>query len=655
MKKPPTVGRRARALRRLALIPLCAVLLPAAAQTVLPEVVVSATRFAEPGASLPAGVSTLTAEQIRSAGATTVNEAVMKLLGVPGRLDISGGNNYSLDLRGFGTTSDSNQVVIVDGLRLNEGDSVPAHLASIPIDQVERIEVMRGTGAVLYGEGATGGVIVITTKAGLGIERRNAATLYGAVGSRGLRDARATATLATGGFSLDIGASDRRSNGHRDNFASSADSLGATAQWSNDWLRLGLRAGRDASSSGLPGPLTAAQYDADPTQAGSLIDYGAVQRSHNGLFVDAMLGDWQLVFDTHQRRKHYDSMTFGSPYGYGVDARNTSLRARHEGRLGGMDNVFVAGWDRSDWERTITRSFFTPVGTTARAHAQAFYLRDDLTLGGSGTHLSAGWRTEKLDKDEAASAAALRDREHAWELGLTQPFVRDWSAYGRVGRSFRLANADEFSFTNPAVALRPQTSRDVEFGLRWKTAAHRAELRAYRHALRDEIGYDPGGNGPYGPFGANINFDATRRQGLELETQHALSASVDLSLHAAWRKAEFTAGPYAGNDVMLVPRRTLALRADWRLAPGHRLNAGLRWVSSQHPDFANQCRMPSFTLVDLRYAWQWQNAELALGIENLGDRKYYTQAFGCIAATGRTTSIYPEAGRTFTASVRVAF
>ena len=146
------------------------------AQTVassnLPETLVTATRFAEPLGSLPLGVSVVSAEQIRASGASTVNEAVMKLLGVPGRQDSYGGGDYALDLRGFGTTSDSNQVVVLDGVRLNEADLGGTRLAGIPIDTVERIEVLRGSGSVLYGEGATGGVIVITTKAGNGTARR---------------------------------------------------------------------------------------------------------------------------------------------------------------------------------------------------------------------------------------------------------------------------------------------------------------------------------------------------------------------------------------------------------------------------------------------------------------------------------------------------
>ena len=213
----------------------------------------------------------------------------------------------------------------------------------------------------------------------------------------------------------------------------------------------------------------------------------------------------------------------------------------------------------------------------------------------------------------------------------------------------------------------PRLLRDME-ELQWFPPQRVAQLQLQR--LRDflqdvalnvpyyrdvfaQIGFDPAATGPFGPFGANINFDSTRRQGLELEAKYALSASTDLRANAAWRQARFIGGVYAGNDVALVPGKTLALRADWRPAAGHSLNAGVNWVSSQSPDFSNACKIPAYTTVDVRYALQYRNAEFALGAANLFNRKYYTQAFGCNGGT--TTSIYPEAGRIVTASVRVKF
>jgi iron complex outermembrane receptor protein len=82
---------------------------------------------------------------------------------------------------------------------------------------------------------------------------------------------------------------------------------------------------------------------------------------------------------------------------------------------------------------------------------------------------------------------------------------------------------------------------------------------------------------------------------------------------------------------------------------------GVNWVSSQHPDFDNACKIPfvHHGRRALCLAVPHRNAELGLGVTNLFDRKFYTQAFGC--AGGQTTAIYPEAPRQFTASLRLQF
>ena len=650
---------------RLAVLPLAlAAAFPVFAQTQLKEVLVTATRFAEPAGTLPFGVSVITSEDIQSSGSTSVNEAVMRLLGVPGRLDLSGGNNYSLDLRGFGVTADSNQVVIVDGLRLNEADQSTAGLSSIPIDSVERIEVLRGTGTVLYGEGATGGVIVITTKAGLGSQRLNSAELYAALGSHNLMDERVRAAFSSGGFSLDVAADDRRTDGHRENFASSTNGLNISGQWSNDWLRLGARAGRNSLDGGLPGALSAAAYatdpyQADPSRSTSKTDSASIKKDYAGIFIEANIGLWQVAADANQRAKKLKSLSYADPFDYDVDATNYSVRALRNEKFLSQDNAFVIGYDQDDWGRTIKQSSYTPVGTRATSKSSAFYIKNDLTFSTSGTRLSAGFRTQDIKKAEGSTVSSLSDRLNAWDLGVSQAILQNFTVYGRLGSSFRLPNVDEFSYAAPGTPLSAQTSRDLELGTRWKLPTGQVELRFYRNQLTNEIGYDASAIGPHSfdslyPYdGANVNFDPTQRQGIELETRQALSASLDLRLNAALRQAKFTAGTYSGNDVALVPKQTLAVRANWRPNPGHILDGGVTWVAEQSPDFANACKMPSYATLDLRYAYKYQNAEFAVGVTNLTDEKYYTLAYGC--AGTQPTSLYPEAGRAFTTSVRLKF
>jgi len=528
--------------------------------------------------------------------------------------------------------------VILDGLRLSEADISGTRLSGIPVNQVERIEVLRGSGAVLYGEGATSGVIVITTRGGA--RRAQRAQAYAAAGSHDTWELRADGSLPLDdAFALDLAASHRQSDNHRDNFRSKSGAGSVGLQWQQDGLRLGARYAHDELRTGLPGSLTAAQYAQNPRQTTTPTDAASIRNDRLTVSAGAALAGWQLAFDAGWREKALDSIFFGGRTAYEVKSDNQALRAQRSFGQGGLQHTITAGADSAGWQRR-----YEDAGR-ARQRSNALYLQDALAAS-SGTRVTVGARSEWIHKSLDDDPARTDSRQTAWELGLTQAFGAQWSLFGRLGRSYRLPNADEFSFTSPNASLQPQTSRDLEAGLRWSGEDTRAELRAYRNALRHEIGFDD-------LLFTNVNFDPTRRQGLELEADTKLTATVGARLNAALRQARFTEGPHDGQRVPLVPKASAALNVDWRFAPQQRLDAGVRYVGTQHPDFANQCTMPSYTTLDARYSVQRGSLELALKVDNLTDKRYYTQAFGC--AGGVTTSIYPEAGRTVMASLRWAY
>lgn len=626
------------ALRVLCLAAISAVSGTAVARAALDPVLITGTRFADEADAQPIGISVITAEQIRRGGYTTINEAVMRQLGVAGRLDLNGGGEYALDLRGFGSTSDNNMAIVVDGIRISEGDLGGTRLAGIPIETVERIEVLRGSSAVLYGEGATAGAIVITTKAGRGVARADQAQVYAAGGTQGRRELRGAATVNAGDFSFDLAAQRRLADNHRDNFASAVSGVSLAAQWQLDQLRVVARHAADSLATGLPGALSTAQYAADPSQASSLTDHGRIDARRSTLTAEYKGGDWELAFDLGTRHKELRSINGGFPFDYDVDASTAGVRARHVGRIAGLRNQLRFGIDHARWERDVL-----PTGLPDVQRNRGIYVKDELTLA-NGSSLSAGLRREQVDKDANtfAGPASVSDGLNAWEIGAVHPVTAQTQVYARWGTSFRLPNADELS----NAGLRPQTSRDLELGTRWRGSDSRFEARIYRSRLSDEIGFD-------GATFQNVNFERTRRAGLEFEASHVLNASVDLRAAGALRRSRFDAGANAGRDIPLAARRNASVGASWQFLPQHHLGADLVYTGTQFPTAANSCRMEAATTLDLRYAWRLPKLELSLAMANAADRRYTTQAFGC--AAGQVTAIYPEPGRAVLASARMSF
>jgi iron complex outermembrane receptor protein len=104
-------------------------------------------------------------KEIKESGAKTIYEFLNQSTSVVSMP--SSGNPFSqkLDLRGFGISEGAQTIVItVNGRRLQNIDNVPQNLSSISIRNIDRIEITKGSGSVIYGDGATGGTIQIYTK-----------------------------------------------------------------------------------------------------------------------------------------------------------------------------------------------------------------------------------------------------------------------------------------------------------------------------------------------------------------------------------------------------------------------------------------------------------------------------------------------------------
>ena len=157
-----------------ALLTTAAMLAPAGVraqgfQVVLPTIDVSSSRLG--GSIVGTSSSVITAENIRQSAAQDLPQILSQQAGIQIQHIGAGVNGARdvVDLRGFGASATSNVLVLVNGRRFNDFDLQGFDFSSIPLNSIARIEITRGKpGAVLYGDGAVGGVINIVTKNGVG-------------------------------------------------------------------------------------------------------------------------------------------------------------------------------------------------------------------------------------------------------------------------------------------------------------------------------------------------------------------------------------------------------------------------------------------------------------------------------------------------------
>lgn len=622
----------------------------------LPTINVSGARFATDPALAPIGATVITAADIRRVGATDVNQAIRKIGGVYGRQSLDGSADFALDLRGFGANSGQNLVVMLDGVRLNDNDLGGAILATIPIETIERIEIIRGGSSVLFGEGATGGVIQIVTKRPANGARSG--SLRAEAGQFGLSDLRATLAQSWNGFALDAAIGSLRTDNYRDHNAFTQKTFSGGAQWRYGAGRAGLRVDSARQDADFAGSLSLAQFEDNPRQDSTPQDFGAFDSDRATAFVEHRVGALDFAAELSHRAKDVTSTYFfdlgdgpvAYPGRYKSKQTQFSPRVRYLSQSGGAVNELVAGVDLARWTRD---SGAAPLVTQERQKSRAVYLRDELKWdGASQARLAAGLRRESIDKDDASPFANLTDDDSftAWELQGSIAPAPGLTLFAKTGRSFRVPNADENGYRFPSAGLKVQSSRDLELGATVGSAKLGATARAFRHSLTDEILYDPTLNAG---FGANTNLDPTERKGVEVDLHAALTGNLRLLARVQHVKARFTAGPNDGREMVLVPKNIASARLSWTPGNGHSADAGVQWVDSQRygSDFSNGCasRMPSHATLDARYARQLGQWEFAVSGLNLSDKQHFSQAFACRGA------IYPSDGRQLKVSARYDF
>jgi iron complex outermembrane receptor protein len=626
-------------------------------------VVITATRFAEAREDLPVGVTLITADELRRSASSSLAE-ILAQWGLLHIRDGTGTPNPQLDLRGFGASADQNTLVLLDGVRLSENEQVPAQLSRIPIESVERIEVLRGAGAVLYGAGASGGTVnIITRPPGAGEASGYALARAGGYGTRELR-----AGLARRGetLGLSLALSDEDTRGYRQNNRYQQTSLAGSLDAVAGRGRGHLRFGHETQRLRLPGALTEAQIAADPRQTLTPDDYS---RRHGGHVVlggawRAGRGEFSADLAYRDRRARAFFALFG---GFYTDTRADVVTFTPRAKLAfdaiGRNHELVLGADLERWDyetrsaaspATIGAPFSRRIGASRSA---AVYVQDSFWAT-PATRIVIGARAQRHRDRLAEEVFPVDERRarrtlQAYELAARHGFGGGWWGYARAGRSFRVANYDDNACFFPPCAqglLEPQTAQSGELGLEYARAGVRARAALYAMRLRNEIYFSP-------LVFANVNLAPTRRRGVELEAAWQATRSLELRAALALLEAQFRSGSYggvdvSGRDVPLVPRALASAGASWQFAPRSRLNGSLRWVGRQRydNDQANTFGrlQPGYAVAGLKLEHRVGNLELALEASNLFDRRYYSYG---IWNFGTSFSAFPAPGRALYATL----
>jgi iron complex outermembrane receptor protein len=676
-------------MRFTALAMLAAFAMPALAQP--DAVVINATRFPEDTRRLAASVTVLTAEDIHKSAARTLPELLSEQAGLTMK-DFYGNNAAAtaVDLRGFGATATQNTLVLVDGRRITDADLSGVQWAAIPLAAVERIEILRGTGAVLYGDGATTGVVNIVTRSPLKQGRRS--EVLGRVASYGTLEGQIYGSATTQAFGINAVLHGYDSEGYRDNNRNEQQNAGVNLRWGMSESYLDLRVGADRQNLRLPGArrvqpsIGLDEYASDPRGAQTPLDWSSRDGTRAGATFGTQLGEAEFSVGADWRGKsqqsYYDQSGFPIYRDDQLDVGAFTPRVRVPFAIGGTRHRLTVGADWYGWRYDSRRSDLPqnidqPINRVrVDQDVQGYYLQDAIELARASL-LTLGWREERVKYDATdtldptapgagfatqAPPAQETQRQHAWEVGLRQALSAADTVFVRAQRSFRFVNADEIyeddaSFTKQFQILRPQTAHTYELGAERRAGGVFARATLFRMDVDDEIHLDPFTTGV-----GNRNLPPSRRQGVELESSWQATPAVKLTAAYAYTDARFLegtlpGGPFvigtdlsiAGKRVPLVPEHKLNLAVAWDIGPRTRLSGALTALSEQYMDNDEPntlgTKIPAYAVVDAKLARDFGWGRLSVAVNNLFDERYYTYAVRSAFTTDRY-AVYPLPGRT---------
>lgn len=622
--------------------------------------------------------TTIDREAIESSGASSVPELLQKKANLLMRAATNSRDGQPA-MRGFGDNSHLRVLVLVDGHPASRPDMAGTDWQSIPLENVEQVEVIRGGQNVLYGDRALSGVIKIKTRRG----EESGIWLQGEAGTHHYRSGAASFGAAAGNVEATVGANAYRDRGWRDHSESDAVNLNAGATWYvSDADTLTFRASGGQSHMQFPGPLTYETMKKHPDRSGNLGDEFNDQWSGRATLLYETVRDWGAA-----RLNAGASYCLRKPELSGLYFRNRlsgySLAPRV--RLGSEENFAMIGadllyetlkqdnyWDeerrvRESWaeldrlsaapylfgRRELPARFAASAGGrwegAATDNRYVQYKHNQL-LPNIGPFPNPNYK-HPPDVDPAASYdGTIRKQGWAAETTLSWRPVDEtefWCGYDRVYRYPTLdetASYQGYPLSDPLNEnLDPERGNNYEIGAKYEDDRWMLSLTGFLLTLGNEIVYDDTQK-------LNRNLGETKREGCEAAVVWT-AGRYGASTRWSFVNARLKDGENKGKRVPLAPRANGSVSLWVEPIPRLRLSFFYSYVSARYQgnDEANRRRkLDDFGLFGLGAQLSLSaDATLYANVDNLLNETYATTAY--------SGAYYPGEGRGFRLGFRLKY
>ncbi len=586
----------------------------------LEEMTISGDGFEKTIRDTPKNITIITSKDIEESGAKDIVEAVKSVPGV--KVSQGMGNAGVIDIRGQGATATSNVAIILDGVKMNPIDMSAFNLYSIPIETVEKIEVIPSGASVVYGDNTVGGAINIITKDGTG---KNYLSFQSEGGSDNKLNSDLSFNTSTGKFNIFGSVGRKRDDGYRDNGYLDADdvTLGTRLQL-NENNAFTLKYDYHRDRMGLAGALNDAEIEEDRTQ--SLSNQWAKNESNRfNLGYNYKKNNLEII----NNATYYKKDTFYATYSntdYYTDNFSNDFKMKYTTDR----NQLILGFDLLDGKlESDTDSTF---GMYQRMKVKkqsiggfisdTYSITEDLDIIGGVRQQYTKFKYSVKDKDKEYDTTV-------YNLALNYKYSDTGSTFISYGTDFRTPSTNELLSSNGYLNtdIKPQKGANFEVGLKDYIGDTFISSSIYHKIIKDEIYLDKS-NSSGGYYGTNSNYDEDNRKiGFEILAERKLMQNFTLTGSYSFVQSEINTGEDKGNKTPGVPENKFSLGAKYEPTDKIRTNLLLNYVGSSYAFSDTQNiydKVDSYTTLDLGVSYKVNSYfNIYGGIKNLTNEKYY--------------------------------
>ncbi|MFH1783057.1 MAG: TonB-dependent receptor [Candidatus Omnitrophota bacterium] len=641
----------------------------------LEKIVITPARMCQYMNEVVSNVDVITSDDIAGSNALYVKDILEQKLGL-NIYSNSTPKTVKVDIRGFADTSVSNVLVLIDGRKVNSIDMSGADWVQVPVETIERIEVIKGAGSVLYGDNAVGGVINIVTKKGRGDKASGSAGVK--YGSYNLikEDVELKGEFKKVSYYFHSDYSE--SDGYRDNSDLLVKDYNTRICFdATDVLSLDFAAGWHEDDYGMPGGLNdseLAQYgrrgSVDNRDFATTKDrYIRLSPDYKAELFGVDFGD--IIIDLFYRnRDSYSWFYYGgfpTATKYMIDTKGVTLKHVYKGDLKGTRLNVVTGVDYYDVEHIIKQSEWGTDDLTIYKDELGVYSYLDYELFDKFFINTGGrYQTAEYTFDQRASSVNYvkrEPRESVFMGGAKYEYRKNSFIHCSVHETFRFLATDEWysTWTGLNTNIDHQTGIQYEAGIKHDfDNKAKIKLTPYLIDIKNEIYLNPS----VWP-GNNDNYDKTRRKGLEVGVEANIKDILEidfldklsLSANYNYQEPKFKDGSFSGKYIPFVPKHSFNTVLEVGVFDGLNISASGRFIGDRYAinDTSNVAsKVKNSFVCDTRLYFIKKYYEIYAGINNIFNEKYFDYAVKPTGA-GTAKDYYPAPERNFEVGVKCKF